>query len=194
MCCLNFTGILSVQLLLLTRYPIQFLPITLQEEGAQWNIIIMGAANRQLGDQGDEIQLWDQENGNGGQVIATTTYSLGEQTTQIVQHHEVQCLAWIFRQKHIKSPKALFIQRRKSNQPLHYYHHTSSHIPPAFLYYHTPTSSPPIHPPYATKLSPISLLPTPPHSPPSLLPTPPPSSSPHPHLLQHPNPGAQLFS
>lgn len=82
MCCLNFTGILSVQLLLLMRYSIQFLPMTLQEEAAQWNIIIMGAANR---------QLWDQE--NGGQVIATTTYSLGEQTTQIVQHHEVQCLA-----------------------------------------------------------------------------------------------------
>ena len=65
--------------------------MTLQEEAAQWNIIIMGAANRQLWDQGNEIQLWDQE--NGGQVIATATYFLGEQTTQIVQHHEVQCLA-----------------------------------------------------------------------------------------------------
>ena len=77
------------------------------------------------------------------------------------------------RQKHIKSPKALFlhdcIMRRKSNQPLlHYYDHTSppSHTPPAFLHHHTLTSSPPSILPMLPKLSPISLLPTPPHSPP----------------------------
>ena len=34
MCCFNFTGILSMQLLLLTGYPIQFLPMILQEEAA----------------------------------------------------------------------------------------------------------------------------------------------------------------
>ena len=184
MCCLNFTGILCVQLLLLMRYSIQFLPMTLQEEAAQWNIIIMGAANRQLWDQGDEIQLWNQENGNRGNYnryllpwrannsnCATPRGTMSSMNISYIRISGYQDI----RQKHIKSPKALFlhdcIMRRKSNQPLHYYDHTSppSHTPPAFLH-HLLT---PIHPPYAPKLSPFSLLPTPPHSPPL----------PHPHTL-----------
>ena len=184
MCCLNFTGILSVQLLLLMRYSIQFLPMTLQEEAVQWNIIIMGAANRQLWDQGNEIQLWDQGNEiqlwdqeNGGQVIATATYSLGEQTTQIVQHHEVQCLAWIsvtsgYQAKTYQVTKStpftrLYYEKKKQPTPalLRSHFSTLTHSPclPTSSYFHLLT---PIHPPYAPKLSPISLLPTPPHSPP----------------------------